>query len=267
MISFDFEYYRPATVEDAADIFMDLHKHNKNPLYYGGGTEIITMARLNKINTGAVIDIKEIPECRDIKVNENKIIIGAAATLTEISEANIFPLLNKVLKNLADHTSRCKITIGGNICGKIPYREGVMPFMLCDSSLEIFGHDGFKTVNINSIFNETLKLHKGEFITRIITDKKYASMPYMAIKKTRSEKVDYPLISVAALKDGNKVKAAFSGVCNYPFVLDKINSKSYESSFPDSVITDILGSAEYRSFVLKNVVKDIMNNLEEPCIN
>lgn len=262
MISFDFEYYRPTSKREAVDLYMDLYNKNKNPIYYGGGTEIISMARLNKINTGAVIDIKEIPECKDIKDNKDKIEIGAAATLTEICEANIFPLLNKVLKNLADHTSRCKITIGGNICGKIPYREGVMPFMLCDSTLEIFGPDGLKTININSIFDKTLKLQNGEFITRIITDKNKINLPFMAIKKTKHEKVDYPLISVAALKDGNKIKSAFSGVCKYPFMVDEINLKELESSFPDSVISDILGSKEYRSFVLKNAMTDIMKNLE-----
>lgn len=262
MISFDFEYYRPESLEDAVDIYMDLNKQNKNPLYYGGGTEIISMARLNKINTGAVIDIKDIPGCRDIKVNENKIIIGAAATLTEICEAQVFPLLNKVLKNLADHTSRCKITIGGNICGKIPYREGVMPFMLCDSALEIFGPDGFKTKKINSIFDKTLKLQNGEFITRIITDKNKVNLPFIAIKKTKHERVDYPLISVAAIRDKNKIKAALSGVCKYPFMLDKINLKKLESSLPDSIISDILGSAEYRSFVLTKSLEDIMNSME-----
>ena len=262
MISFDFEYCRPTSKEEAAEAYINLYKENKNPLFYGGGTEIITMARLNKIHTGAVIDIKNIPECREINLTKDSIEIGAAVTLTEISEADIFPLLNKVIKNLADHTSRCKITLGGNICGKIPYREAVMPFMLCDSTLEIFGPDGLKTLKINSVFNKTLKLQNGEFITRIITDKKFAELPFVAIKKTKSEKVDYPLISIAAIKNKNKIKAAFSGVCQYPFMLEKLNIKKLKSSFPDSDITHNLGSAEYRCFVLKNTVEDIMKSLE-----
>lgn len=261
MISFDFEYHRPASKEEAVEAYM-LYKENKNPLFYGGGTEIITMARLNKIQTGAVIDLKNIPECRKINITKDSIEIGGAVTLTEISEADIFPLLNKVIKSLADHTSRCKITLAGNICGKIPYREAVMPLMLCDSTLEIFGPEGLKTIKINSVFNKTLKLQKGEFITRIITDKKFVELPFAAIKKTKSEKVDYPLISIAAIKHKNKIKAAFSGVCEYPFMLEKVNVKKLKSSFPDLVISDNLGSSEYRSFVLKNTVEDIMRSLE-----
>lgn len=263
MIPFDFEYYRPSTKEEAVEVYMDLYKQDKNPVYYGGGTEIITMARLSKIQPGAVIDIKHIPECRNINFSESRIELGAALTLTEIREADTFPLLSLVVKNLADHTSRCKITLGGNICGKIPYREAVLPLMLCNSTIETFGPEGLKTLQINSIFDKTIKLRNGEFITRIITDKKYIDLPFAAIKKTKSEKVDYPLISVAAIKHKNKIKAAFSGICQYPFMLEKITTNKIESYFPDSVISDNLGSSEYRSFVLKNTVKQIMKSLED----
>ena len=262
MISFDFEYYRPTSVEEAVNLYIDLDNKNKQPVYYSGGTEIICMARLNKINTGAVIDIKEIQGCRDIKINDDKIEIGAAATLTEICEQDVFPMLSKVLKNLADHTSRCKITIGGNICGKIPYRESVLPLMLCESTLEINGPSGLRAVNINDVFNKTLKLNKDEFLSRIITDREYALMPFMCIKKTKNERVDYPLISIAAIKKKNKIRAGFSGVCSYPFMQDKINMKKLERSFPEQIISDNLGSKEYRSFVLNNALKDIIEGLE-----
>jgi len=60
VISFDFEYYRPTSAKEEVSLYVDLDSKNKQTVYYGGGTEIICMARLNKINTGAVIDIKEI---------------------------------------------------------------------------------------------------------------------------------------------------------------------------------------------------------------
>ncbi len=262
MISFDFEYYRPTSIEEAVNLFIDLDSKNKHPIYYGGGTEIICMARLNKIYTDAIIDIKEIQGCKDIKLNDNKVEIGAAATLTEICEQDALPILSKVLKNLADHTSRCKITIGGNICGKIPYREAVLPLMLCESTLEINGPNGLRTVNVNDVFHKTLKLNKGELLTRIIIDKEYSLIPFMSIKKTKHERVDYPLISIAAIKNKNKIKVGFSGVCSHPFMLDKINMKKLEKSLPEPIISDNLGSSEYRSFVLNNALNDIMEGLE-----
>ena len=45
MISFDFEYYRPDDIKEAAEVYAQLQKDGKNPLYFSGGTEVITMAR------------------------------------------------------------------------------------------------------------------------------------------------------------------------------------------------------------------------------
>jgi len=275
MISFDFEYYRPTSAPEAVELFKEVESQNKNPIYYAGGTEIICMSRTNEINTKAVIDIKEIPECGVVEVRDNKIIIGAAATLTKICEANIFPLLSSVLRNTADHTSRNKITIGGNICGKIPYREGVLPFLICDSQIEICGPKGRRLENINDVFNESLKLEKGEFLTWILTDKEYTTVPFEALKKTKQERVDYPLISIAAIKKGNEVRAAFSGVCAYPFrekkveaiLNDSLSGKSQINSLvsllPGPILSDIQGSAEYREYVLKNILQDIVARMGE----
>jgi CO/xanthine dehydrogenase FAD-binding subunit len=70
MISFDFEYYRPTTIEEAVHVFQQADSNGKEPLYYSGGTEIISMARLNQLRTGAVIDIKGIPECNVLQIHQ-----------------------------------------------------------------------------------------------------------------------------------------------------------------------------------------------------
>jgi xanthine dehydrogenase molybdenum-binding subunit len=62
MIEFDFEYYRPSTIEEAVGLYHTLHTSGKMPIYYSGGTEIITLARSGQIMMGAVIDIKGISE-------------------------------------------------------------------------------------------------------------------------------------------------------------------------------------------------------------
>ena len=41
MIPFDFDYDRPSSVQLAVHTFQSLQKQGKNPIYFGGGTEII----------------------------------------------------------------------------------------------------------------------------------------------------------------------------------------------------------------------------------
>ncbi|WP_178076322.1 FAD binding domain-containing protein, partial [Pseudomonas sp. 2822-15] len=81
-----------------------------------------------------------------------------------------FPLLTKTSKDVADHTARTKITLGGNICGNIFYREVVLPFLLTDSQVIIAGPKGYRTESINHIFNQVLQLERGEFLVQIVTN-------------------------------------------------------------------------------------------------
>ena len=60
MIPFDFEYYKPDTLSKAYDCYITLGKENKKPIYYSGGTEIISMARTGSLEFGAAIDLKGI---------------------------------------------------------------------------------------------------------------------------------------------------------------------------------------------------------------
>ena len=274
MISFDFEYYRPSTIEEAVAAYLMLDSQGKKTFYYGGGTEIITLARINQLYTEAVIDIKEIPECRMLEFVDNELVIGAGVTLSKIRESNMFPLLSQVIRRASDHTSRNKITLGGSICSSIPYREASLPFLLSDSQVVTAGPQGLRYIKLMDIYNKCIQLGKGEFIIQLKTDKSYLPLPYISIKKTRQDKVDYPLLSIAALMKDNLIRAAFSGLCAFPFrstvieaelnksklsIPDRIDS--ILSKLPDIIITDIRGSAEYREFVFRNAMYDLINQI------
>ena len=49
MIAFDFEYYKPSSMAEAIETFNMFREQGKNVMYFSGGTEIITFARVNKL--------------------------------------------------------------------------------------------------------------------------------------------------------------------------------------------------------------------------
>lgn len=276
MISFDFEYYRPKSASEAISTYNNIKSQGKKAIYYSGGTEIICMARMNAIRFDAVIDIKEIPECNVLEFQNNTIVIGAAVTLTRISESNLFPFLSTAAKAAADHTSRNKITIGGNICGTIPYHEALLPFLVCDSKIVIEGQSGEEIVPSAQILNRKPEFDKGELILQILTDKSYLDMPYQFIKRTKMEEIDYPLLTIAMIWKDDRIRAAFSGVCNLPFrslsIEDDLNDKNVDlaqrinnviTHLPGEIVSNLQGSSEYRDFVLRNILFDILNKAED----
>lgn len=269
MIPFDFEYYKPDTIEEAVQIFKELDAEGKEPKYYSGGTEIISMSRTSNLYTGAVIDIKGIPQCNEHEFKNDNLIIGSAVTLTQIAEANSFPLLRQTAKRVADHTIQDKVTLGGNVCGTIIYHEAILPLMLSDCNIVIAGDYGEKIVPITEVYHKGLRLPKGELIVKFIIHESYVHLPYFHVKKVKKEKIDYPLITAAALKKDNHIKIAFSGLCDFPFesnVIEKdlnnndlsVDDRIYTaiSHITDPVIDDILGSSKYRKYVMVNILHD-----------
>ncbi|WP_371361744.1 hypothetical protein SRRS_30890 [Sporomusa rhizae] len=274
MIIFDFEYHKPDTVQEAIDLFQQLTLQNKQPVYYSGGTEIITLGRLGKLYAGAVIDIKGIPECNALEINHDKLIMGAGVFLTKLAETNHFPLLTESAGRVADHTSRGKITLGGNICGNFIYREAVLALLASDSKVTIAGINGLRTVPLLEAFRERLQLATGEFLVQVATDAAYLSLPHRGVKKTRMDRIGYPLVSMAILKKNNRLQVAVSGVCAFPFrsleMENELNNNSpYETRItnalqylPAPILDDVEGTADYRSFVLKNTLQDTLTHFE-----
>lgn len=275
MIPFNFAYYRPESTTEAIAIFQALDAEGKNPVYYGGGTEIISMARMSNIYTGVVIDIKEIPELKTMEIQDDYLIIGAAVTLTQIHEANLFPLLAQAGARVADHTMQNKITLGGNICGTIIYREAVLPLLLAESEAVTVFAGNVQTIALKNIFDGKLKLNRGELLTQLKIPKKYLSCPYVHVKRTKADKIDYPLLTICALRKDQQINIAFSGLGDYPFRsaemefelnrTDLTIEKRVENAIakiPLLVPDNLAGTAGYRIFILKNLLSSIIEELE-----
>jgi CO/xanthine dehydrogenase FAD-binding subunit len=275
MIPFDFQYYRPDTIEEATMTFKDLDAKKLSPIYYGGGTEIITQARKQVLSTGAVIDIKNISECKMHEESDGLLIFGAALTLTEIIEKNLFPFFSKVCRPIADHTVRNKLTLGGNICGKLPYREAILPLLVVDSKVVLAGPEGIREVPITKAFDKRLLLKKGEFFVQIKVPKDVVSLPYFNRRREKHTSVDYPIINIAAVKSESKFKMAFSGVSALPFrsqeVEDFINKKELPpeervsnaiNKLPLPIKRDQWASSEYRKALLEKSMNEMIADLE-----
>ncbi len=275
MIAFAFDYYKPDSLNEAVELYSTLGRNGMKPLYYSGGTEIITMARRNDIFTRAVIDIKGIPECNVYEIKDSRLVIGAAVTLTHISENKFIPVISRTADFAADHTARSKITVGGNICGRIMYKEAVLGHLTAESNAIICGEKGIRAVPINQAFNQKLQLEEGEFLVQLTADMAYSDLPCLCVKKVKQGKTGYPLISMAALKKENNIRMAFSGVSAFPFrsaAMEKaINNRSIPgeqrieqaiASLPAPIFGDIQGSSEYKEFVLRNLLEDILEALD-----
>ncbi|MCM2533110.1 FAD binding domain-containing protein [Neobacillus pocheonensis] len=275
MLPFDFDYFKPATLREAIELYQTLDRQRTQPMFISGGTELITLGRIDLAYTEAVIDLKDIAECKVMQMSGEHLVIGSTLTLTKIEEANLFPLLTQTTSEVADHTSRGKITLGGNICAQIFYRETVLPFLIADSQVVIIGSEGIKVLPINDIFHEQLLLKRGEFLIQIATERQYIEAPFISIKRRQQWDTGYPLITVAALKKDDEIRLGVSGLCPFPFRSERIEASLNNrelpvierianalEEIPGPILDDVEGSADYRRFVLRNLLLDVLEALD-----
>jgi len=271
MIALNFAYCRPESVEEA----VSLYGRFVRPLYYGGGSEIISMCTAGSIAPSAVIDLKRLDALRVMQEGGGTVTLGAARTLEEIRTGGLFPLLGKTAGRIADHTNQCRITLGGNLCGTIMYREAALPLLLADATLELFGPTGRRTASIHAVFDGRMRLLPGEFVVSARIEKRVTEMPYAHIKRTFNEKIGYPAVTAVALKMEGCIRIAFSGICSHPFrspqIEQAVNDRSIEpkaraeaaaSLLPEPPHSDCEGSGAYRRHLLQMVAQEIIELFE-----
>ena len=274
MISFDFDYYQAANAEEAVEKYLELKNKNKKVSYYNGGTEIVTYARKNKMNFDALIDIKNIPACSVLKEDGDKIIMGASVSLNEIVEKNYFPLLSNSSEVIADHTTRNHITLGGNLTGRLPYKEALLPLLVAEAEVVTVNKDGFRTRPINEVFDKRMVLDQEEILLQIIVNKDKTKLPYYQTRKVKQSEIDYPILHIAALKEDGKIRFSLSSLCPFPFRDDNIEEILNDSSLnqtekidkvvnnlPVPINANLRGGKEYKEMLFRDSLDSCLDHL------
>lgn len=268
MIPFNFDYIKPDTVEETLKTYSSEWKLGKKVVYFSGGTEIITFSRGGKMTADTLIDLKGIPECNILEMQGDELVIGSAVSLNRLIESNLFPLLGETARSIADHTSRNKITIGGNLLSKLGYREAIMPLLITDAQAIVNGPKGTKVIQVDKLATGELK--EGEFLTQMKVPVSNLHLPSIHLKQTRSSKVGYPIVSLAAMRKEDRIRISFSGVNENPFrstVIEGIlNDATLDekqrvdkaiAKLPTDIKDDFIASKGFRKFILKKLLTDM----------
>ena len=265
MIPFDIEYLRPSSVTEAAEAWRQASDAGRSVRWFGGGTELVTGARDGTVAYDVVIDLKRIPETRVLDLDEGR--FGAALRLTEVVESGgasggpAYPLLAAAARGVADRTVRNSITLGGNLCGMLPYREAALPLLLFDATVVLHGPGGERRAAMGSVWDKRLRLLPGEFLVSVELPP-VAREPGFYRRRTREPRVDYPLVTLCMARVDGAVRFAVGGVYGYPVRSHAAASATAEAAvaaIPDRIWNDLRGSAEYRRALL---VQSLAEGLE-----
>ena len=113
----EYRYHRPAALEEALAL---IARHPGRALVVAGGTDLMPNMKHGLFAPEHVVALRHLPELRGIREEEDALVIGAAETLTTVSEhplvRRLFPSLAKAAGLVAGPQLRNMGTLGGNLC-------------------------------------------------------------------------------------------------------------------------------------------------------
>lgn len=271
MNSNPFTYYKPESKEELVHLIDELGNLKKTYALYAGGTELVTMFRQGKGLVDAIIDLKGINELTQVVKSEKSVIIGAAVPLNQVIESVNNSAIQEALRAIADHTVRNKLTIGGNICGRLPYREAILPMLCRHAEVTVLEKGELVSYPIDKIFDKRLKLSPNAVLWTI----KIGTQEMDFEKSQRysaTTEIDYPITHQYVAINEEKVMIALSGYSSFPIS----SSFDYEmlkasddrlaflmAPFVEHAKSDDRSSAEYRLALLKVCMEDVLEELSD----
>lgn len=162
-------YESPQTTEAA----IALLANDPEARLMAGGTDLLVRLRLGHIAPTAIIDIKNIPQMRDITRENGGWRIGAAVTGAEMFEHGDlcadWPGVTEATDLIGSTQVQGRATMTGNLCNAGPAADSVPAMVAANAIAHISGPDGTRTALVETIPTAPGKtsLAPGEMITSI----------------------------------------------------------------------------------------------------
>ena len=277
-------YFVPRKIEEALEI---LSGYGKEIKVIAGGTDLLIQYYNRLYEVNGWLDLKNIKELKDIRINKNQMEIGAMVTHAQLEKSEdikkYFPILSKAAADIGSPQIRNRGTIGGNIVNASPAGDLLAPLMAYDAQFMLLSIQGEKIVSAEDFFLGPKKtiLEPAQLLTRIIlplpSERTYGC--WIKIGKRKALIIaTITLALVVEMDEDNKtvkdVRTCLGSVAPTPIEIKEIRKMMIGQNFEQldfnqlgqiaedkiSPIDDIRGTREYR----KDVAKEIMiNALEE----
>jgi CO/xanthine dehydrogenase FAD-binding subunit len=131
------QYSAPGSIEEATRVM-----HEGKVTVLAGGTDLMPQTQSGKHQfEPTLLNIRRIDGLNEISTKNERVRIGARATVTEILEheklSRIAPVLAQTADRFASSQLRNAATLGGNLCNASPAGDMIIPLLLLDAGVEL----------------------------------------------------------------------------------------------------------------------------------
>jgi len=255
----DFAFHRPASVAEAVSLL----KSKPEAKLLSGGQSLIPVLKLDLAEPSDLISLTGIKELHDIRVDGDRIVIGALVTHDEVHRSTDvhkhIPALAKLAGLIGDAQVRNRGTLGGSVAHADPAADYPAALLALGATIATdrrkIAADDFFT----GLFETALA--RDEIVTAVHfpVPKRagYAKFAHRASK--------YALVGVMVAETAHGVRVAITGAGSKVFRVPAMEAALGKKLAPDAIAgitvpagelnTDAEASAEYRSHLIGVMAK------------
>ena len=147
-----FDYCRPATVAEAVEAL----RSDESSRVLAGGQSLIPTMNFRLTDISLLVDIRHVPGLDGVDTDENGVVVGAAATQSQVlgddDAAGAVPGLRAALRHVGHHQIRNRGTVCGSIAHADPAAELPALAVATDAVIGVAGPDGHRAVAASDFF-------------------------------------------------------------------------------------------------------------------
>lgn len=251
-----------------------------------GGTDLMVLFNAGKLPYHRLVSVRELDELREIKASGEHVLIGGAATYTEIRNHPIlkteFPLLCEAASWTGAVANQNRGTLGGNIANGSPAADSSPMLLAYDAELELASSAGARWLPYAEFHlgYKQMQLRSDELITKIRLPRASEDRVQYARKVgTRKAQAIAKVCfaAVAERRDGalRSVRIAIGSVAPVPLRCRDTEKWLEDCALTPSAIaeakemisreirpiTDIRSTERYRAQVTANLLGEFLENV------
>jgi carbon-monoxide dehydrogenase medium subunit len=150
-----FAYHQPTSLEEAVALLAQGRGQAK---VLAGGTDLIRDIKARRITPTALVDVSRVPRLRAITVRDDRLVVGAAVTFSQLESSPLVlehaPVLAQAAAAVGSPQIRNRGTIGGNIANASPSADSVPALLALETTVSTVSSAGGRRLPVEAVLLE-----------------------------------------------------------------------------------------------------------------
>jgi 2-furoyl-CoA dehydrogenase FAD binding subunit len=265
-----FDYVRAENTDEALAL---LAERGDDARILAGGQSLVAMLNMRLLEPKVVIDITRVVALADMKVDDGRLVIGAAVTQAAVEERSGLnddvPLLQQAFPHVGHFQTRNRGTVCGSLAHADPSAELPLCLLLLGGDVVLRSRRRTRTVGAAEFMRGMLQTARepDEMITAARYPLQQPGTRY-GFTEVAQRHGDFALVALAAAVDDKCIRLAVGGVGGVPQVVewrdlagDDLAAALNEFAWQLDAQDDAHASAVYRRHLVRVLGQELVERL------